>query len=354
MTKPSMPPGPITGPSVWRGKNLAPHSAEWIRTFSQDELAELDAAIHAFNTSGRDLARVAPENFPLPTLASVLRSVLRELLEGRGFAMLRGLPVARYSREEQAIAYLGIGSYLGVARSQNAKGHLLGHVKDLGLDIREANVRYYQTSRKLEYHTDSVDIVGLLCLQTARSGGESFIASSMTLYNEILARRPDLLPALFEPFATDRRGEVPDRMQPWFDIPVFNWHAGRLSCIYVRQYIESAQRNFPGARRLTPDQIAAMDLMDELANDPQIHLSMAFMPGDIQLLHNHQILHSRNDFENWPEPERHRHLLRLWLAPPGARPLPDVFAPRYGSVVPGERGGIVVRGTTRSVVLEAE
>jgi hypothetical protein len=97
-----------------------------------------------------------------------------------------------------------------------------------------------------------------------------------------------------------------------------------------------------------------MDLMDSLANDPSIHLSMAFEPGDMQFLHNHQILHSRNDFENWPEPERHRHLLRLWLAPPSARPLPDVFAPRYGSVVAGKRGGIMVQGTTRTVVLEAE
>ena len=354
MKKPSMPTGPISGPSVWRGTDLARHPEEWIRTFSPAELAELAQAIRAFRASGADLAQIAPSNFPLPKLANVLSGVLRELLEGRGFVMLRGLPVASYSREDQAIAYLGIGSYLGAARSQNAKGHLLGHVKDLGLDIGDPNVRYYQTSRKLEYHTDSVDVVGLLCLNAAKSGGESFIASSMTMYNEILAHRPDLLPALFEPFATDRRGEVPDGMQPWFDIPVFNWHAGRLSCIYVRQYIEAAQRNFPHARRLTPDQVAAMDLMDQLANDPAIHLSMAFAPGDIQLLHNHQILHSRNDFENWPEPERHRHLLRLWLAPGAARPLPEVFAPRYGSVTPGERGGIVVRGTTRTVVLDAE
>ena len=349
-----MPAGPVSGASVWYGRDLAQRPGEWIRRFSEAELVELEAAVRAFKASGTALASIAPQNFPLPVLGAALAGVLRELLEGRGFVLLRGLPLARYSREEQAIAYLGIGSYLGAARSQNAKGHLLGHVKDLGLDIRDPNVRYYQTSRKLEYHTDSADVVGLLCLQSARAGGESFIASSMTLYNEILARRPDLLAALFEPFPTDRRGEVPDGMQPWFDIPVFNWHAERLSCIYVRQYIESAQKNFPAARRLTRDQIAAMDLMDELANDPPIHLSMAFMPGDMQFLHNHQILHSRNDFENWPEPERHRHLLRLWLAPKGARPLPEVFAPRYGSVVAGERGGIVVRGTSRTVVLDAE
>jgi RNase P subunit RPR2 len=205
--------------------------------------------------------------------------LLHELLEGRGFFMLRGFPVADYTREEQAIAYMGIGSYFGRPRSQNAKGHLLGHVKDLGLDIADPRVRYYQTNRRLEYHTDSIDVVGLLCLKTARAGGESFIVSSCTIYNEILARRPDLVPALFEPFATDRRGEVPEGMKPWFDIPVYHWHAGRLTGIYVRQYIESAQRNFPAARRLTEAQFEAMDLMDEIANDPAVHLAMAFAPA---------------------------------------------------------------------------
>jgi hypothetical protein len=348
-----MPSGAVSGAAVWYGRDLQPRT-DWIRTFDKAELAELDAAVRSFKKGGAPLAAISPASFPLPGLGKTLAGILAEMLEGRGFALLRGFPVDRYSREEQAIAYLGIGSWFGRARSQNAKGHLLGHVKDLGLDISDPKVRYYQTRRKLEYHTDSVDVVGLLCLKTAKAGGESFIASSMTLYNEVLARRPDLLPALFEPFPTDRRGEVPEGMQPWFEMPIFHWHAGRLTCIYVRQYIESAQALFPQAKRLRRDQIQAMDLLDALVNDPQIHLSMAFLPGDMQFLHNHQILHSRNDFENWPEPARHRHLLRLWLAPAAARPLPEIFAPRYGSVAPGERGGIVVSGTTLKVPLEAE
>jgi len=344
---------PIRGPGVWLGRDLAARS-DWIRPFSLEELAEIDRAVRAFKASGAPLAGISPASFPLPALGPVLREILAELLEGRGFILLRGFPVRRYAREEQAIAYMGIGAWLGRPRSQNAKGHLLGHVKDLGLDILEANVRYYQTNRRLEYHTDSVDVVGLLCLQEAKAGGESFIASSLALYNEVLAREPDLLPALFEPFPTDRRGEVPEGMQPWFDMPVFHLHAGRLSCIYVRQYIESAQRNFPQARRLTRAQRAALDLLDAIVNEPGFALAMQFRSGDMQFLHNHQILHARNDFENWPEPERHRHLLRLWLAPESARPLPEVFAPRYGSVAPGARGGIVVSGTTLKVPLEAE
>ena len=341
---------PVSGPGAWYGRDLARRD-DWIYRFTVAQIREIEAAVAGARVP---LYELTPQAFPLPSVGPFLRRLLTELLEGRGFALLRGLPVERWSREEQAIAYLGIGSWLGRFRSQNAKGHLLGHVKDLGLDIRDPSVRYYQTNRALEYHTDSIDIVGLLCLHTAKAGGASYLASSMTVFNEVLRRRPDVVPALFEPFPTDRRGEVPEGMKPWFDIPIYHWHAGRLSCIYVRQYIESAQKHFPEARRLSRMQIEAMDLMDELCNDPEIHLAMEFRPGDVQLLHNHQILHARGDFENWPEPERHRHLLRLWLAPPEARPLPEVFAPRYGSVVPGERGGIVVRGTTPRVPLEAE
>ena len=344
---------PVAGPGVWYGRELARRD-DWIRPFAPRELDEIDAAVRIFASTGKSLETLSPASFPLPNLGPFLREVLNELLEGRGFVLLRGLPVERMTREEQAIAYLGLGAWLGRFRSQNAKGHLLGHVKDLGLDIRNPNVRYYQTNRKLEYHTDSVDVVGLLCLKAAKAGGESYLASSMSVYNEILRKKPGLLPALFEPFPTDRRGEVPEGMKPWFDIPVFHRHAGKLSCIYVRQYIESAQAHFPEARRLSAEQRAAMDLVDEICNDPSVHLSMDFRPGDVQLLHNHQILHSRGDFENWPEPERHRHLLRLWLAPPQARPLPEVFDPRYGGVLPGERGGIVVKGTRLTVPLEAE
>ena len=347
-------PRAVTGRSAWTGRALRGREDAWIFPLTQDHCDELEMAIRAFQAGGSPLAAIAPAQFPLPTLGPVLRDLLDELLTGRGFVLLRGFDVGRYPREAQAIAYMGLGSHLGVARSQNAKGHLLGHVKDLGLDVSDPNVRYYQTHRKLEYHTDSCDIVGLLCLKTAKAGGESFIVSSMTLYNEVRRRRPDLVPALFMPYPTDRRGEVPEGMQPWFDIPIFHWHAERLSCIYVRQYIDSAQKHFPQAARLTPQQVEAMDLLDALSNDPDIHLSMAFQPGDMQFLHNHVILHSRNDFENWSEPERHRHLLRLWLAPLQGRPLPEVFAPRYGSVTPGARGGIVVRGTRPTVPMEAE
>jgi hypothetical protein len=300
------------------------------------------------------MGRISRETFRLPVLSHRLGAALHDLLEGRGFVQFRGFPVERYSVEQAAIAYLGIGAHLGSFRSQNAKGHLLGHVRDLGLDIRKPTVRYYQTNRELEYHTDSCDIVGLLCLQTARSGGESMIVSSVTLHNEMLRRRPDLYPLLFNSFPTDRRGEVPPGMLPWFEVPVFSWYGGKLTTIYSGQYIRSAQENFPAARRLSSEEREALDLFDALSRDPSLNLKIEFRPGDMQFLHNHQILHSRTDFEDWPEPERRRHLFRLWLAPANGRPLPPSFGQRYGTLTPGDRGGIVTRDTVLKFVLEPQ
>jgi Taurine catabolism dioxygenase TauD, TfdA family len=349
---PALPPGPVGGAAAWRGDEMAARSGEWLRHLSSAELDEIDAAVRAHRAAGWEMGAISPETFRLPRLAPVLAGVKRDLLEGRGFAVLRGLPVERYTTEENAIAYLGIGSHLGSFRSQNAKGHLLGHVRDLGLDIRQPTVRYYQTSRALEYHTDSCDVVGLLCLKTSRSGGESCIVSSVTLHDEMLRRSPERWRALFNAFPTDRRGEVPPGMLPWFEVPVFNWHEGRLSTIYSGQYIRSAQANFPEARRLTDTEREALALLDDMTNDPALHLKLEFRPGDMQFLHNHQILHSRTDFEDWPEPERRRHLLRLWLAPKEGRPLPPAFAQRYGALTPGDRGGIIVRDTVLTFSLE--
>jgi hypothetical protein len=342
-------PGPIGGAAAWIGADTAARQ-DWLVAFTPAELAEIDAAIADHHRAGRAMGEITPETFRLPTLAARLAGILHDLLEGRGFVLLRGFDVAGRSIEDAAIAYLGIGSHFGGFRSQNARGHLLGHVKDLGLDIQNPKVRYYQTNRELEFHTDSCDIVGLLCLKTAKAGGGSRIVSSVALHDRLLAESPELWQALFNPMPTDRRGEVPPGMLPWFEIPVFNWHAGALSTIYSGQYIRSAQVNFPEARRLSAVEHAALDRLDALA--AELSLEMDFRPGDMQFIHNHQILHSRTDFEDWPEPEKRRHLLRLWLSPKGARELPPAYAQRYGDITPGNRGGIVVQDTVLRFTLE--
>ncbi|NQW51806.1 MAG: TauD/TfdA family dioxygenase [Rhodospirillales bacterium] len=341
-----------TSAAAWYGPDIAKRD-DWLMPLGSADVAEIEAATRALVARDADIAVLAPQDFPLPTLGARLRSrVDDEVLNGRGFLLLRGLPVERWSMREAATAFFGLGAHLGSARSQNGKGHVLGHVQDLGLDVKDPNVRIYQTHERQTYHTDSCDIVGLLCLKTAKSGGLSALVSSTTIFNEMRRRRPDLLKLLFQPIATDRRGEVPEGQKPFFEIPVFNWHLGYLTAIYQRQYIDSAQR-FPEAPRHTPELVEALDMFDALANDPALNTFTEFKPGDVQLVHNHTMLHDRTGFDDWPEPERRRHLLRLWLAAERARPLPEIFAQRYGSVTIGDRGGIIVRGTKLHAPLQA-
>jgi hypothetical protein len=333
-----MPDGLLGGPAAWRGAEMA-RSTEWIHHLSDEDIAELEAAASEATRSGLPLTEIRREHFALPRLARALHTIRQELLRGRGFVLMRGLPLERYTLLEAATIFWGIGTYLGTALSQNAQGHVLGHVKDLGYDAGDPRTRIYQTNQRQGYHTDSADIVGLLCVRPARSGGRSSIASTVTAYNEVVAHRPDLIAALFEPVATDHRGEVPPGGRPWFSIPVLNWYAGHLTGIYQRRYIESAQR-FSDAPRLSARQRQALDVFDTVLEDEAVHLEMDFWPGDLQLVHNHQILHDRTAFMDDSDPRQRRHLLRLWLGPDDGRPLPPVFAERYGTVEPGRRGGV--------------
>jgi hypothetical protein len=339
----------VTGPSAWIGADLAQRPEEWIYRLSSAEVAEIERA--AAQVRGRDIATIAQADFLLPTLGPVLLRLRDEVLNGRGFVLIRGLPVEPCPIAESATAYWGIGTYFGSARSQNAKGHVLGHVRDLGLSSKDPNVRIYQTTERQNFHTDSCDIVALLCLKTAKSGGLSSLTSSMSIYNAMATRHPDLAWRLFQPMPTDRRGEVPEGKRPWFETPIYNDYQGLLSAIYAPHYVRSSQR-FPEAPPLSADDIAALDCFDALAEDPELRLDMQFRPGDMQFVHNHTVLHDRTAFEDWPEPERKRHLLRLWLAAPGARSLPPVYAERYGSVEIGNRGGIICKGTRLHVPLE--
>ena len=329
------------GPAAWTGAQMRARD-DWIVQLSDADRAELDAAWRV--TSHLPIEAVGPRDFTLPALGARLLALRDEIIEGRGFALLRGLDLGGWPIERTARVYWGLGSWFGRAVSQNAMGHVLGHVRDLEYRTSDPDVRTYQTTERQFYHSDSCDIVALLCLRPAKRGGLSSIVSSVTLYNEMARRRPDLAAILSEPLPFDRRGEVPENEEPFFLNAVFNHHAGMVSSYVSRRYVESSQRH-PDAPRLTPLHVEALDLLDALAEDPELHLDMEFRTGDIQLLHNHTIFHDRTAFEDWPEPERKRHLLRLWLCPPNGRPLPERYAARWGSVTIGARGGIVCPGT---------
>ena len=337
----------VIDPATWTGADLA-RSDEWIHRLSPAEIEDIDNAVRRVVDDGLDIMEISRETFPLPVFGAALGRIRKQLLNGLGLTLIRGFPVERYNRAEAAVAFFGIGSYLGRAVSQNAKGHVLGHVKALTdadyNDVSNAGVRGYQTKVNQRFHADSCDVVGLMCLQTPKSGGTSSVVSTVAVHNEMVARRPDLARVLAGPIYWDRRGEVPVGKDPWYVLPVFNYQDGWFSCRYGRQYIDSTQR-FEQVPRTTPEQTEALDMMDALL--AELKLDMQFEIGDIQFLFNHVMLHARSAFEDWPEPERKRHLLRLWLAIDGERPIPAVLAERT-------QGGIVTRGTRLKAPLEAE
>lgn len=342
--------GPVGGPGVWYGPDMVGRT-DWQYRLSAAQVAELRAAGEAVRASGRPLAQLCKADFPLPTLSRALEELRDQIVHGRGFVLLRGFPTDGLF-EETATLYWGLGLHIGSARSQNTRGHLLGHVVDISDRFENVSERGYLTARHLPFHCDSVDVVALLCLQHAKTGGLSKIVSSYTIHDEMWARRPDLAEVLYGPVPRNRRDEVPEGKGPWYDLPVFNWMDDRLAINFLRRHIDMSQA-LPSAPRMSATLVEALDMVDTLANDPALHLGMEFEPGDVQLLHNHQILHSRTVYEDWPEYERRRYLLRLWLAPDNGIALPPAFAERYGSVAVGDRGGVSVPGIELQVPMSA-
>ena len=272
-----------------------------------------------------------------------------EVLNGRGFVLIRGLPVET-GRSPRAPRLLG-HRHVFRQRALAERRAMCSARARSRLSSKDPNVRIYQTTERQNFHTDSCDIVALLCLKTAKSGGLSSLTSSMTIYNVMATRRPDLRGGCSADADRPARRGARGQASLVRDADLQR-SPGLLSAIYAPHYVRSSQR-FPDAPRLSAEDIAALDCFDALAEDAELRLDMEFRPGDMQFVHNHTVLHDRTAFEDWPEPERKRHLLRLWLAAPGARPLPPAYAERYGSVEIGNRGGIVCKGTRLHAPLEA-
>lgn len=346
-------PALATGPQAWYGRDMAARAAEWSHEWTAAEINEIGEAVAAVETAGLDILQVDRDAFPLPTVGPRIAATKRYVLDGPGFFLLRGLPTGDWTIRQAAIAFWGLGAHIGRPCSQNGKGHVLGHVKNLGLDYNDPMARGYQTSARLPYHTDSSDIVGLLCWRPSKSGGLSSIVSSTTVYNEILKRRPELMATLMQPFYRTRWGEVPEGKKPWAEVPVFMPCEGRVISHYVRSAIRKGQL-LPDAPPLTDKQTAALDLVDEIAGEADVHLDMDFRPGDIQLVCNHSTWHSRTAFEDFEAPEMRRHLLRLWLACADGPSLPRWMTESYeGKTADGRPNGIQVPGVPLIAPLEA-
>lgn len=309
-----LPASGLATPDVWFGPDLAADPG-WRYAFTPSEVAELVAARDHALSAAPDRYGWRRQDFPLPTLGRRIAAWMGELDRGRGFILLRGFPVEACGEEACAEIYWGLGLHMGRAVSQNTDGDLIGHIRDTGADPNAYGVRLYKTRAEQDFHTDGADIIGLFCLHTARSGGVSRIVSSPAIFNRLLRERPDLAPVLFEPFPFDTQGQHKPGARPWFELPLCRFSDGRLRMFFIPWYIREAQQHAE-APRLTRAQLEAVEFIERAANDPALYLDMDFRPGDMQFLKNASILHKRTAYEDWDEPHRKRHLLRLWLVEP--------------------------------------
>lgn len=318
---------PVPAPMAWRAKDMRA-SRRWIYELRAADLEEIDRA-YAHLRAAKIAIPFGAKDFPLGALAGRLAVLREEIESGTGVMLIRGLDVDRYGLEGTRLVYWGLGAHLGTALAQNPAAALLVDVRDEGGDpYKEVKARGYHTSQYLPFHNDQGDVVGLLCFRTAKSGGLSCICSSAAIHNEILLKRPELADVLYGPFYADVRGEEPPGRPPYYKEPRYALFEGRFYAQHGPTYVKSAQR-FPEVPRLSEAQLAAMELIDRLAASDEFRLDMDFRPGDIQFLNNHLVLHSRTGFEDYDEPDRKRHLLRLWLRTPGYASVPPFFRARF-------------------------
>ncbi len=345
----------LTGAEVWLGPDMA-RSKRWQRSLSAAAIAEIDQALQAVKRRGLQWSQITAADFPLPSIAALVADVREELENGSGMMKLSGLPVARYSEDELRQIYFGLGSHFGLPVFQNRSGELMRAIRDEssgGIDIGK---KYGQVEGKgddkpflssyartlsngqLRFHTDRTDVVALLCVRQARSGGVSKIVSTAAIHNAMLERRPDLLELLFQDFYRSRLGEESKDVATVYKLPIFGLREGKLTSHFSLTYIEAAEL-VPGVAKLTPQQREAIDMLLSLAQE--LCFEMTFAPGDIQFLNSHVTYHGRTPFEDDAASGHDRLLLRLWLSMPNNRPLPVGHEVLWRDIEAGVyRGGI--------------
>ncbi len=319
---------PITGAGAWTRADIESDNS-WFHELTRAEVDDLETALQAVRGREGPLLDITQDDFPLPVLGPRLAEIERDVRAGRGFFLLRGIPVERYEADDVFLMKWGIGTYLGRAISQNTYGDMLGHVFDHGKDDPKAvRTRGYQTNASLDFHVDRADMTSLLCLRQGRSGGLSRVVSSMSIYNRILADHPEHLPPLYDglPYITT---EAAGTMETW-NGPVFDVTDGVLSCSFRRGTIQKAIEA-PGVE-ISPQKAAALACIDEAMYDPSLVYEMELAPGDIQFVNNYTILHGRTAFTDDPDERQKRHVVRLWLKFFTPRPASDYIRDQYKGI----------------------
>jgi hypothetical protein len=315
-------PNRFEGPRAWTARNFS-GASDWVLPFPNEMLRELKSAIACAKHHGADAAAIKREDFPLPSFATTREEIRRRLRDGSGFVVLRGLPLDDYSEDETRLLYAGLGTHLGTIIPQNLRGDRLYSVRDEGIQVEaeygRTGVRFSKSNAAFDFHTDSPsrvagntpDFIGLLVLRTAKAGGESALVSGYTLHNILRDERVDVLHRLYQPFWVDRRAELPPGEEPVLPVPVFTFD-GRLTVRYLRFYITKGQE-WKG-EPLSSKDVEALEVFEEVMRRPDTSMKVPVERGDLQLVSNTFLLHSRTGYADYTEPERKRHYLRLWLA----------------------------------------
>jgi len=349
-------PKEITGETVWKAEDYANNPERWVHVFSDEELDELSSVANKFLASRTPLTGISKDNFYLPKLSVLLTSIRNEILNGKGFILFKGFPVEKWGNHKSAVAYMGLGTWLGYFVSQNGRGHVLGHVKDLGDDPKQIDkVRIYRTNARQFFHADDSDIVGLLCIARALEGGESDIVSSHHVWNTLQRERPDVAETLTKPiWYFDRKGEVSIGEDPYIRTSVFYLETGPNGRVYSKwdpYYVKSLDRFMSAGviPPLSPEQVEATKVLEETCHRLRLHMILEV--GDIQFLSNEHVLHARTEYTDHAPPMPRRHLMRLWLATPeneGGWSLP------FHDSAEKKRGGIQVNDQPPVCPLDAE
>ncbi|KAI5791918.1 hypothetical protein EDC01DRAFT_101599 [Geopyxis carbonaria] len=347
-------PQKITGPTVWSAADYSSNPERWTHVWSPSQIEAISNTADGFLSESYGLTSITKELFQLPDiLVSFLESVRQEILNGKGFILFKGFPVQEWGIKKSAVAYMGIGAYFGYFVSQNSRGHVLGHVKDLGEDSTQIDkVRIYRTNARQFFHTDDCDLVGLLCIARALEGGESDLVSSHHIFNVLQRKRPDIVELLTKPiWYFDRKGETSKGQKEWIRAPVFYWYEGRLYTKWDPYYVQSLTRfsKIGAVPPLSEKQVEALDILEQTCLEESLHMILEV--GDIQFLSNSHTLHARTAYVDHPAPEPRRQLMRLWLSTPETEggwklPFPDSKE--------AKRGGIQVDDTKEICPLDAE
>lgn len=330
---------PLNLPAAWRGDELLSRP-DWSVRLTSEELAELHSALQHALATGKPIEELSRADFPLDSLAGKLAGIQRDLEQGSGACLLQGLRIDELTESSARCLFWGITSYVGTAVSQSAKGERIFSVRDEGFQVGQPEARGPNTRKPLRFHTDRCDAIAFFCLQQAKKGGENQLVSSVALYNEMLAQRPDLVDVLCQPFYYQRHNVDRGNDQPWCRQPIFSFFEGYFACSYLRVLIDRAYSS-PELPDMTDQQREAMDYLEQLAARPEMHVAFHQQRGDMLFLNNWVTLHRRSEFEDYEDLALRRHLLRIWLSVPNSRPLHPDFAANFGATAAGAvRGGM--------------